>query len=216
MVCFVGYLSSAWVGGLFMLYCRCAPYTDGRPDGVNICEKVYPPSPTPYRWLNSGVWMARARTARRALQAALAYGVKMQEDVYPLLGGQIPGTEWPVVPISKQNDQEMFAQIFLDGNLENVTLDYHCSLIQCMHQSEGDVDMNTRNSKGKPTPRNQITGSHPVLFHFNGGSKGSFASVDGLFGSEAKIDGNTRVYKEGGRTWLPYKEVCSAYPDLWT
>jgi hypothetical protein len=101
----------------------CAPYTDGRPTGAEVCETLYPLSPTPYRWLNSGVWIGRARTARRVLQAALAYGVKMQEDTYPLLGGQIPGTQWPVVPISRQNDQEMFAQVrapLSDGSGERI------------------------------------------------------------------------------------------------
>jgi hypothetical protein len=40
---------------VFMAEKGCWPYLDGRPNGRHICNNVYPSSPTPNRYLNSGV-----------------------------------------------------------------------------------------------------------------------------------------------------------------
>jgi hypothetical protein len=104
-------------------------------------------------------------------------------------------------------------QVFLDGNRENITLDYRAQLLQCMHQSESDITY-----KRGERPYNHLTHSHPALLHFNGGSKTSFQQVEAnLLGSETfRIDGNTPVLTEGGKGRLKYRDVCAAYPALWT
>lgn len=177
-----------------------------------MCDDLYPPSETPYRFLNSGMWIADVQTARRALQAALAYGVKMQEDHYPLLGGAFPNTEWPVVPINRQNDQEMFSQVFLDGNLEQLQLDYRASLFQCMHMSWDDVQF----AGALQRPTNILTGTQPVLYHFNGGSKHMLVPTETqLLGVDYRIAGDRTIEHERGVNRTTYAQLCAQYPTLW-
>jgi len=52
---------------LFGAECGCWPHVTR--DGGKECLERYPASPTPYRYLNSGTWMARARAIVRVLTA---------------------------------------------------------------------------------------------------------------------------------------------------
>jgi len=121
------------------------------------------------------------------------------------------------VPIGKQNDQEMFAQVFLDGNLEGIQLDYYARVLQCMHMSQSDVELQRNAPQGESMAFNVRTKKRPSLLHFNGGSKGSFREVEGAIvgGDQWRIDGSTPVELEGGRKTMPYKKVCEQYPALW-
>lgn len=137
----------------------CWPYLDGRRDGERLCEEVYPRAPpgSPYRFLNSGVWMARAGAARTHIEA-LVRAYNAQGD-------------------AGMNDQELATNLFVHGRPgveHNITLDYHNSLFQNLHM-HFDV-LRVPASLAEPV-RNTVTGGSPLLVHFNGGAKGEFDRV---------------------------------------
>ena len=84
---------------VFMAEKGCWPYLDGRPNGKHVCEKVYPASPSPSRYLNSGCWIGRAGAAKLLLHELLA----------------LPGS----------NDQLLASELYLDPCDRVIVLDVY-------------------------------------------------------------------------------------------
>ncbi|KNC46364.1 uncharacterized protein AMSG_02816 [Thecamonas trahens ATCC 50062] len=129
----------------------CWPYMDGRPEGKELCEVVYPTSPTPYRYVNSGMWAGTVRSAQRLMAlvadvlAAAPDGANDQEIISDLYLARIPGvTDSPIV------------------------LDTATWLFMCLHLSQTDLHNDLTN---------KLTGHKPAILHFNGGSKPSMRSI---------------------------------------
>mmetsp|Transcript_22233 Transcript_22233/g.66742 ORF Transcript_22233/g.66742 Transcript_22233/m.66742 type:complete len:164 (-) Transcript_22233:510-1001(-) len=72
--------------------CGCWPQVQ-RDHGVT-CRDAYPPSPTPYRYLNSGSWIGRAHVAARFLRLIIARAGKTGSALHKL------------------NDQELASELY--------------------------------------------------------------------------------------------------------
>jgi hypothetical protein len=132
----------------------CWPYLDGRPNGRHICNNVYPPATTPYRYLNSGAYIGRAHAVLRVLSDSLKYS--------------------PSTKIEDLNDQGSISDIYVYHNEEaKILLDTECKLFQSLHLSFDDLQVD---HEGKFF--NVLTNMHPIILHFNGGSKKLFAEMD--------------------------------------
>ena len=171
---------------LFSAECGCWPHVIEDPA---ICLKQYPnpPSPSPYRYLNSGAWIGYADEASKLLS-----------DV------QIKaGNNWDTA-----NDQKLVADMFLLRQ-HDIQLDYMNVLFQSMHMTYDPplaycdpmasivldeypttattttataaattttttANINSgSNSKDQVVKvwRNKLTDGQPAVFHFNGGGK---------------------------------------------
>lgn len=109
----------------------------------------FPPSPTKWRFLNAGGWMG--------LRTCL---IQMLEEASAFL------KQWP------EDDTRCFVEWFLtrppfdpaDDPEPVVKIDYTCQIFQCMYMyEEGDLD---------EMGMNTITGTYPLVHHFNGRSPG--------------------------------------------
>lgn len=103
---------------------------------------LYPPSPTPWRFLNSGAYIAYAGPLKWMLRDMLAHPRAADGAM----------------------DQELATLIFLDRT-HDIGLDYQCDIFMCMHLSQWDV----RCRHGRY--RNWVTGRAPAILHFNGNAK---------------------------------------------
>eukprot|EP00616_Rhizochromulina_sp_CCMP1243_P009141 CAMPEP_0118986668 /NCGR_PEP_ID=MMETSP1173-20130426/42590_1 /TAXON_ID=1034831 /ORGANISM="Rhizochromulina marina cf, Strain CCMP1243" /LENGTH=438 /DNA_ID=CAMNT_0006937465 /DNA_START=101 /DNA_END=1414 /DNA_ORIENTATION=- len=138
--------------------CGCWPQVvkdkdRGLPEGT-ICNTLYPPSPTPYRFLNSGAWIGYARQAEHLLEAVVAKA----------------NSEFGM----KTNDQEMVSDMYIDGQFD-IALDHQAEVFQCMHDT-GSPPLPLCNPGKHLTLidgvwHNKLTNTTPSLFHFNGGGK---------------------------------------------
>lgn len=136
---------------LFAAECGCWPHIM---EDENICLHRYPPSPTPYRYLNSGTWIGYAKQAKEMLAEVIR------------LAGQ---------NFDNANDQKLVADMFLAGT-HGIKLDYQCEIFQSMHRTDPpplplcnpSADMHL-----SPEKRwfNSRTKTYPAIFHFNGGGK---------------------------------------------
>jgi hypothetical protein len=192
--------------------------------GRHFCLECYPPSSTPYRFLNSGVWMGRAPAVYELLVEAMAY--------------------------LSMDDQSIYAHIFLDGSRWRsgnrlIALDYNATLLQSMHGHHQPATPHTklnaflarrralnnpsrrrtqvvtagralsqeRNNRGAAqtpsTPLSALhdfsrtlplanlrTGSTPLVLHFNGGSKHLLPRFVRLLARQAAAD----AQQPGNRT----------------
>lgn len=103
----------------------------------------FPPSPTPYRFINPGNFFGEIDTVLDVLSKCKAF--------YHL----------------KTNDQGHWMEALYQGKI-NVTLDYHCNLFQCMSDREhGEVGISQAND-GKAIFTNLLTNTMPCIVHFNG------------------------------------------------
>ena len=142
---------------VFAAECGCWPQVQR--DRGKTCRDAYPPSPTPYRFLNSGAWMGRAGVAaaflRRLVETAGAEGAAFH----------------------KLNDQELAAELYFSGAFgPDLTLDFHARLFQCMHAVRDatlvpDCDPWPDLKERGGSLVNTRTGSRPAVYHFNGGGK---------------------------------------------
>ena len=139
---------------VFSAECGCWPQVQR--DRGRTCRDAYPPSPTPYRYLNSGSWAGKASVAAKFLRA-IGAGSTSQE-------------------FHKLNDQELASELYLQRGFPGLQLDHHAKLFQAMHSINDD----TLVPNCDPRPhlreidgvwRNTLTGSTPAVFHFNGGGK---------------------------------------------
>lgn len=101
---------------------------------------LFPDSPTPYKHLNGGGWIATPQQTINLIELM------------------------PVIPSAEFNDQVHNTKIFLTKNyLANIQLDYYCEIFQCMaHAGENDFSV----IDGRV--RNNITGTMPCVCHQNG------------------------------------------------
>ena len=139
---------------LFAGECGCWPQVvqdqqRGYKKKGHICNDLYPASPTPYKFLNSGAWMGYAKAAEGLLAAV----VKRANSQYGM----------------KTNDQEMVSDMYIERQF-NISLDWHAMIFQCMHSTR-DAPLphcnpmeHLRESKG--IWKNTLTGTMPALFHF--------------------------------------------------
>ena len=188
---------------LFMGERGCWPDADMGPVGHRFCSEQYPKSPTPYRYVNSGVWMGRAAAAFRLLTVLSAY---------------TPGLD----------DQHVTGHLFVDRN-DWFALDRHATLFQSMHGSADDVHATFAagvrgggggggGSGGGEAPhagaavaRNSLTNSTPRVLHFNGGAKDQFKRYrDHLLSRAPCLPVGSSIATPGGE--LPFKEICPRHP----
>lgn len=117
---------------------KCFPFNEK-------LQSVYPPSPTRWRFINSGHYMGET--------AVLLQCLRYMQTLYKDKDLQ-------------DNDQLCWHAAFSKGLLRPA-LDYHCRLFQPMANSRGDVE---QRDDGKV--HNKLTGSYPCAIHFNGRTKG--------------------------------------------
>ena len=92
---------------VFSAECHCWPDADLAPE--------YPPSATRYRFLNSGVWIARTEAAHDLFQRF-----------------HLPALR------DNQSDQRLFTRLLLEGAA--LTLDRDCRIAQSLNASEADIE----------------------------------------------------------------------------
>lgn len=78
-------------------------------------ETLYPTAPTPYRFLNSGLWIGEIAHVRPILKHLLQ------------------------TSYSQKCDQRMFTKLFLT-DAAPIALDYYCRLFQSLYLSESDLE----------------------------------------------------------------------------
>lgn len=136
---------------LFAGECGCWPHVmedNGRP-----CFRDYPKAPTPYRYLNSGTWIAKAGYAKEMLLAVIQEAGKN---------------------FANANDQKLVADMYMQGRF-GIKLDFYSQIFQSMHMTLSkplpicnptkDVKINNGHF------HNSLTNTDPSVFHFNGGGK---------------------------------------------
>ena len=171
---------------LFMGERGCWPDWDMGPPGRKWCLHTYPKSPTPYRYVNSGVWMGRAAAANRLLTVLASY---------------TPGLD----------DQHVVGHLFVDRN-DWFNLDRRSTLLQSMHGNAADVRME-RDAAQQPILRNLLTNTTPSVLHFNGGAKDQFPRWrDHLLSSGGSClpVGSGEIDAPGGP--LKFRTVCPRHP----
>lgn len=105
-------------------------------------KNIYPPSSTPYCYVNSGTYMGYVKEIKRLFK----------------------GFAHPICPL--QNHQRIFTLDFL-RHPEDYHLDEYCCIAQTLHQAKRET-FSLDPVSGRVT--NKITGSTPCLMHGNGTS----------------------------------------------
>jgi hypothetical protein len=171
---------------LFMGERGCWPDADMGPVGHRFCSEEYPTSPTPYRYVNNGVWMGHAAAAFRLLTVLSAY---------------TPGLD----------DQHVTGHLFVDRH-DWFELDRYAQLFQSMHGSADDVtatfaDGGAGGGAGTAMARNTLTNSTPTVLHFNGGAKGQFQRYrDHLLSRAPCLPVGASIATPDGE--LPFSDIC--------
>eukprot|EP01038_Epipyxis_sp_PR26KG_P012439 gene12439-16684_t len=147
---------------LFSAECGCWPHIIEN-NGF-ACFNSYPKSPTPYRYLNSGTWIGKAKQSAIMLQKVMNEAGKDFQNA---------------------NDQKLVADMFI-SNRYGIALDYYNSIFQAMHMTldaplprcnpKEDLELIKSNAileNGQHAVEyyNKRTKSTPAVFHFNGGGK---------------------------------------------
>jgi len=183
---------------LFQAERGCWPDAAMGPIGQVFCSKRYPKSRTPYRYVNSGVWMGRAAAAFRLFTELVAY---------------TPGLD----------DQHVVGHIYVDLQ-HRFALDRHARLLQSMHADSLEDDLERRRApSGEPLVYNKLTKTFPPILHFNGGGKRYFTAyyhhlLAGVTCSQIRdyveraIPTASADSSHGGE--IPFRTVCPAdrYP----
>jgi len=142
---------------MFAAECGCWPHVMEEKD---VCFSRYPPSPTPYRYLNSGTWIGNAKSAMDML------GVVIQKAGNNFMNA---------------NDQKLIADMYLSQEF-NIQLDFRCKLFQSMHMTldpplaycDPVTDITVVDGKFL----NKRTNNFPAVFHFNGGGKSHHLNME--------------------------------------
>jgi hypothetical protein len=191
---------------IFAGECGCWPHVTidhGKP-----CFDSYPPSPTPYRYLNSGTWIAHAKSAVKMLQAVV----------------EEAGNDF-----TNANDQKLVADMFMAHRYE-IQLDYHAKLFQSMHMTF-DRPLAYCNPKEdievvQGRFYNKRTKSYPSVFHFNGGGKAHHLGMENQLwykGAQyqtakeklklAKTVLSIPLKEDKGRT-IEFQDLCPGYVKI--
>lgn len=112
--------------------------------------------PAPYSYVNSGVIVGETEAILSCLEAMDLPNVK---DDYRMENGQN----------YHSNDQTMWQEIFLKQPVK-IALDFNQAISQSLHNEKPENFLFT-----KERIMNKITGCHPRIWHFNGGSKDNLA-----------------------------------------
>jgi hypothetical protein len=185
---------------LFSAECGCWPHVM---DDKNICLHRYPPSPTPYRYLNSGTWIGHAHAA-----------AAMLADVIKEAGNNF----------ARANDQKLVADMYMAGR-HGIKLDFYNDIFQSMHMTldkplphcDPSEDVRMRNTRF----HNIRTRTEPEVFHFNGGGKRHHLKMEGQMWYKARQH-NTPEAREALREHLltmpgktdaerQFKSICGGY-----
>lgn len=149
---------------VFSAECGCWPHV--LRDRGRTCRDKFPPSPTPYRYLNSGGWIGTAAAAstflRRLVDDAAA---ATQQDFHKL------------------NDQELAADLYLRGDVD-LALDFYATIFQPTHAVRDDTAVPDCDPVPHLAPhrgilRNVLTDTLPAVYHFNGGGKDHHLRLEG-------------------------------------
>lgn len=186
---------------VFSAECGCWPHVTkpGR-----ICWDKYPKAPTPYRYLNSGQWAARAAAAAPVLEEALK---KTKGNM-------------------KIIDQEVVADLYMEKSWQHgrekkydLVLDHHSTIFQALHRTDPpDLPYCNPIEAMKMQGQhyyNTVTKSRPGIFHFNGGGKKVHLSMEEKMwyrkpehNTNTKIDEvkNTQMLFE--KDYRSFNEIC--------
>jgi hypothetical protein len=155
----------------------CWPFHDGRPGGEAVA-RGYPPSPTPWRYLNSGGYIGCAG----ALRALLHEMSMLPEATNP----------WCI-------DQELASLIYLRGQ-PKIALDHRCEIFMNVHLSWKDLTFVPGViGRGSAAGRwqNRVTGTFPSILHFNGGAKHEMSRFERRLGYATQaVDGSLLAQRE--------------------
>ena len=170
---------------LFMAERGCWPDWDMGPPGRRFCTERYPSSPTPYRYVNSGVWMGHAAAAFRLLTILASY---------------TPGLD----------DQHVTGHLFVDRP-GWFALDRNATLLQSMGAKPFEGDTRLDDSPERRVV-NTLTNTTPKVLHFNGGAKGQFGRYrDHLLSRVDCLPIRTgRVATPDGE--LAFQAICPRHP----
>jgi len=157
-------------------------------DGEDLCLNVYPESPTPSRYLNSGTWIGRKKV------------------VVPLVQETIASIITP-----KDNDQEIIANNYIRGR-KSITLDYRNTLFQSVHLNQKTLKL----EGGRIY--NPDSDTYPKIFHFNGGAKDVFKQYEGwlLNSADRKTVKGSETFLTEGEGTATMASFCSKYPYMFT
>ncbi|MEM9556450.1 MAG: glycosyltransferase domain-containing protein [Acidobacteriota bacterium] len=109
-------------------------------------EELFPPAPTPFRFPNSGGFVAPPAAVLRALERF------DRPEVW-----------------RTDNDQAFWSDVYLEGGSDDaIRLDHGCSIFQCQWWSEQTLRPLRRPLARTGRMRNRVTGARPCLFHANG------------------------------------------------
>jgi hypothetical protein len=145
-------------------------------------ETLFPPSPTPYRFLNSGGYVGRAMDVVEALTSANASNTDDDQGcLQRLFLAQVAATQAHGEAVAAQawsgSHQPPASASGCDGSGEvgqlqrgRIVLDYRCELLQT-HAGEDVHDGGEALQWDAMAGRwaNRMTGTRPWLFHANGG-----------------------------------------------
>lgn len=163
-------------------------------DGYRICTEVYPPSPTMYRYLNSGVYIGYAWAVKKLFKALEKEKIERNT-----------------------NDQELVSNLYIQ-RLLNISLDHQCQMFQSLHNSEvdqsiyaqQDMNIHIEFNEEKGCWQNKVTGSFPSVFHFNGGGKNHYRTVFGRALGHVDIspEEGDKYITFVGSSQFKYSNVC--------
>lgn len=105
----------------------------------------YPPCDTPYRYMNAGVCIGERDHMAQHFAKWTSGGVG-----YP------------------KTDQDWMAARYLEGYPDAIKLDNNCELFQCMCGSQVGENPIVTVTPGRVY--NRVTGTNPIIIHFNGGT----------------------------------------------
>jgi hypothetical protein len=198
---------------LFAGECGCWPQIQrdrGQPDWGSVCLNDYPASPTPYRYLNSGQWIAQKKNALEIMETLMS-----EAHVY---------AKKYDVPVSKINDQEMVSDMYMNSRF-NIELDHTNKIFAPMHAThdkplaECDPYPEMVNQAG--VWKNKVYGTSPSIFHFNGGGKKHHLKMEKQMwyksGQHASSMTRDALMSEllrvgdGDGTLVEFKELCPTY-----
>lgn len=115
-------------------------------------DPAFPPRPTPWRYLNSGFMVGKAKDILAVIDS-------MNIDAIPD-DHQLPDGSW-----YNPNDQGEYTLAYVRQPVP-MRLDWQCEICWCQHGTETrDIDITEKR------PKNLITGTVPIAHHFNGGAK---------------------------------------------
>ena len=168
---------------LYMAEKGCWPQRNMK-NGREICDKLYPTAPTPYRYLNSGAWIGRVGAVQQ-LYRELMSTITLNPNL---------------------DDQHLVSDMFYKGASDlRLRLDYHNRIFQSMHDSQGEIDIVPNKTC---TIYNKITKSYPMILHFNGGGKSIEQDYHSII-SSAKAQSNEIAI--GNQTRIHLDQVCCRY-----